>query len=79
MGAPYARSFRRRMLRWKLTPQARAVPDGKRSVRTGIATYPRTPAFLMTADVVSSPRRAPSSGGISFGMRPRGSGLTPSR
>ena len=32
----------------------------------------------MTACVVSSPRRAPSSGGISAGTRPIGSGLMPS-
>jgi hypothetical protein len=38
-----------------------------------------TPALRMTASVLSRPSRAPSSGGVSFGSAPSGSGLTPSR
>ncbi len=37
-----------------------------------------TPAFFMIACVVSSPSLAASSAAMSFGMRPRGSGLMPS-
>src|SRR5690349_14070091 len=37
IGAQYERSLRRRMFRWKFTPQSRFDPDAKRIVRNGIA------------------------------------------
>ena len=62
---------------------AGALPAARRQQCTAIASAAipehryTTPAFFITAIVVSSASFAPSSGDISGGTRPSGSGLTP--
>src|SRR5262249_16679739 len=64
-------------VRW-LAPFAWLARAARSHVAASNLTAHATPAFLITASVVSSPSLAASSAGIAAGMRPSGSGLTPS-
>ena len=60
------------------TGTAASRRDGSAAEALSPSPSDYTPAFFRTACVVSSPSLAASSAAMSFGIRPRGSGLTPS-